>query len=161
MKKGNDIIKMAKSPALLRMYMLRHLPMGALAGLKILEMDRTHAIVSVPYKYLNKNPFRSIYFAVLSMAAELSSGIIALALLADAPVPVSMLVLNMQANFTKKARGKIRFECRDGAQITTAIEESIKSGEGKTVEVSSTGYDSAGDVVAVFQFTWTFKPKTG
>jgi len=159
MPKGDKIRKMATSSLKMRMYMLKSLPMGALAGLKVAEIDKAHAVVTVPYKPLNKNPFRSMYFAVLSMAAELSSGILAMALVADAPVPVSMLVFNMQASFTKKARTLIRFECADGEKIEAAINESIESGEGKTVDVSTTGYDTSGDVVATFQFTWTFKPK--
>jgi acyl-coenzyme A thioesterase PaaI-like protein len=159
MPKGDKIRKMASNSWAMKMYMLKHLPMGALAGLKVVEIDKRHAVVTVPYKPLNKNPFRSIYFAVLSMAAELSSGILAMALVADSSVPVSMLVLNMQASFTKKARTLIRFECHDGDKIADAVNESIKTGEGKTVEVSTTGYDTSGDVVATFQFTWTFKPK--
>ena len=150
---------MALSPFKMRLYMLKHLPMGALAGLKVVEIDKRHAVVTVPYKPLNKNPFRSMYFAVLSMAAELSSGILAMALVADSSVPVSMLVFNMQASFTKKARTLTRFECNDGERIAEAINQSIETGEGKTVEVSTTGYDTSGDVVATFQFTWTFKPK--
>ena len=101
-----------------------------------------------------------MYFAVQSMAAELSSGILALALVMDAPKPVSMLVLKMQASFTKKARTKVRFECLDGKKIEEAISDSLKTGEGKTVEVQSVGYDAEGDEVARFTFTWTFKPKT-
>jgi acyl-coenzyme A thioesterase PaaI-like protein len=160
MPKGDKIRKMALNPVLMKVYMLKHLPMGALAGLKVVEMDREHAVVTVPFKGLNKNPFRSIYFAVLSMAAELSSGILAMALVMDAPKPVSMLVLNMKASFTKKARTKIRFVCNNGKEIEQAIKESLETGEGKTVDARAVGYDTEGDEVARFTFTWTFKPKT-
>jgi len=157
---GDKIRKMATNPLKMKLYMMKKLPMGALAGLKVTEMDSEHAVVTVPYKRLNKNPFRSMYFAVQSMAAELSSGILALALVMDAPKPVSMLVLKMQAAFTKKARTKIRFECLDGTKIAQTIAESLKTGEGKTVEVQSVGYDTNNDEVARFTFVWTFKPKT-
>jgi len=133
--------------------------MALLAGLRVTELDTKHAVVTVPYKPLNKNPFKSMYFAVMSMAAELSSGIQAIAHVKDAPKPISMLVLNMQASFTKKARTRVKFVCNDGDKIAKAITESLKTGEGKTVEVDSTGYDTSGDVVATFQFTWTFKAK--
>ena len=159
MPKGDKIRKMAVNPWMMKVYMLKHLPMGALAGLRVVEIDDKHAVVTVPYKNLNKNPFRSMYFAVQSMAAELSSGILALALVTDAPKPVSMLVLNMKASFTKKARTKISFKCNDGKKIEDAIKESLLTGEGKTVDVSSVGYDEQGDEVAKFTFTWTFKPK--
>jgi hypothetical protein len=93
------------------------------------------------------------------MAAELSSGILALALVSDAPQPVSMLVLEMKGSFSKKARTKVHFICEDGKKIERAIHESLKTGDGKTVEVSTVGFDEEGDEVARFVFTWTFKPK--
>lgn len=158
MKIGN-MRKKATNPFLMKLYMFKNLPMALLAGLRIKEFDEKHAVVTVPYKPLNKNPFKSIYFAVLSMAAELSSGIQAIAHVNDAPRPISMLVLNMQASFTKKARTRIKFVCNDGEKIYNAISESLKTGEGKTVDVDSTGYDTSGDVVATFKFTWTFKAK--
>ncbi len=150
---------MASSPGKMKMYMLTHLPMAFLAGLRVTEIDNTRAAVSVPFKFLNKNPFRSMYFAVLSMAAELSSGILALALVYEAEKPVSMLVLNMKAGFLKKARTKIVFTCNDGENIYAAIAKSIETGEGQTVEVRSSGIDANGETVAEFNFTWTFKPK--
>lgn len=143
----------------MKLYMLRHLPLGFFTGLKILELDKNKAVVSVPFKYLNKNPFRSVYFAVLSMAAELSSGILALSVLHEINAPVSMLVLNMKADFLKKAKTKITFSCNDGEKITKTVEKCIKSGEGEIIEVHTSGYDTNGEKVADFQFTWTFKTK--
>ncbi len=133
--------------------------MAFLAGLKVIEIDSSKATVTVPYKCLNKNPFRSIYFAVLSMAAELATGILAMAAIKDYSVPVSMLVLEMKAGFQKKARTKITFKCEEGKKFGAAVAKSIETGEGQTVEVTSTGYDLEGDIVAEFKFTWTFKPK--
>ena len=159
MVKENKIRKLAKSNFHMKLFMLKHLPMAFLAGLKIIEIDQTTASVTVPYKYLNKNPFRSVYFAVLSMAAELSTGILAMAALNDYSIPISMLVLEMKANFQKKARTKITFKCLEGDQLSATIAKSIETGEGQTVELTSIGYDTEGDKVAEFKFTWTFKPK--
>ncbi|RLD53271.1 MAG: thioesterase [Bacteroidetes bacterium] len=139
--------------------MLKHLPLGLLTGLKVLELDNKKAVVSVPFKYLNKNPFRSVYFAVLSMAAELSSGILALSVLHEINAPVSMLVLKMKADFLKKAKTKITFSCKDGDKITQAIDKCLESGEGEIIEVQTSGYDINGEKVADFWFTWTFKKK--
>jgi len=159
MQKENRIRKLAKSNFHMKLFMLKNLPMAFLAGLQVTEIDQKQASVSVPYKGLNKNPFRSIYFAVLSMAAELATGILAMAAINDFSVPVSMLVFEMKASFQKKARTKITFRCNEGEKIMAAITRSIETGEGQTAEVTSTGYDTEGDVVAEFKFTWTFKPK--
>ena len=130
MPEKNKIRKLAVRPFQMKLFMLTNLPMGLLAGLKITGLDKSRASVSVPFKYLNKNPFRSMYFAVMSMAAELSSGILALAALHDRDIPVSMLVLNMEASFIKKARTKVVFTCPDGDKIENAILKCIQTGEG-------------------------------
>ena len=143
----------------MKLYLLMNLPMGFIAGLKIIEITSQKAQISVPYKFVNKNPFKSMYFAVQSMAAELTSGILALAEVYQASKPVSMLVLNMKATFMKKARSKIIFTCNDGEKIKDAIEKSIATNEGQTADVVSVGIDKEGDQVAEFVFTWTFKPK--
>jgi acyl-coenzyme A thioesterase PaaI-like protein len=159
MRKENKVRKLAGSPLHMKLFMLKNLPMALLAGLKVTEIDQTKASVRVPYKNLNKNPFKSIYFAVLSMAAELATGILAMASIRDFSVPVSMLVLEMKASFQKKARTKITFKCGEGEKMKEAIARSIETREGQTAEVTSKGYDTDGDVVAEFKFTWTFKPK--
>ena len=63
---------------LFKLFSIFKLPLAFLTGLKIEKLKGEKCITSVRLKYLNKNPFRSTYFAVLSMAAELSTGAIAL-----------------------------------------------------------------------------------
>lgn len=146
------------SPTKLRLFLLRKLPMAWLAGLRLAELTPERATVTVRYKYLTQNPFRSIYFACLAMAAELASGIQAM-MHVQAGGPVSMLVVKMEAEFTKKAVGLIAFTCPDGPRIAQAIAESRATGEGRTAECTSTGLDEAGAVVAVFRITWSFRAK--
>ncbi|PLX12807.1 MAG: thioesterase [Marinilabiliales bacterium] len=157
---AKNIKALALSPLKMKIYMLLNLPMGLIAGLRVSKIDDNGSEVTVPFKYINKNPFKSMYFAVMSMAAELSSGILALSEVSQASMPVSMLVLNMEASFTKKARTKISFKCDDASGIRQTINKSIESGEGQTIDVHSKGYDKEGDIVAEFKFTWTFKPKS-
>ncbi len=146
------------SPAKLRLFMLRKLPMAWLAGLRLTALTSDAATVTIRYKYLTQNPFRSIYFACLAMAAELASGIQAM-MHVQGGGPVSMLVVGLTAEFRKKAVGRIAFTCPDGAAIVQAVADSRATGEGRTVVCTSTGVDEAGDVVAVFRVTWSFRAK--
>ena len=146
------------SPARLRLFMLRKLPLAWLAGLRLVALTPEAATVTIRYKYLTQNPFRSIYFAALAMAAELASGIQAM-MHTQGGGPVSMLVVGLEVEFTKKAVGLVAFTCPDGAAIATALAESRATGEGRTVVCTSTGLDQAGDVVAVFRVTWSFRAK--
>ncbi|MBR7949403.1 DUF4442 domain-containing protein [Microvirga sp. STR05] len=146
------------SPLKLRLFMLRSLPMAYLAGLRLREITPARAVITVPFKYLTQNPFRSIYFACLSMAAEMASGILAMMNI-QGQGRVSMLVVGLEAEFTKKAVGLIAFTCEDGRHIAQAIADSRASGEGRTVICTSTGVDEAGDTVAIFRITWSFRAK--
>ncbi len=154
-----DFRKLAKNRLFLNLFFIRNMPMGLLNGLRIIEVNEKHASVSVPYNYLTKNPFRSLYFAVQSMAAELSSAVMAIAEIRSAPRPVSMLVLDLKATFIKKARSKIVFTCSNGAEIVDAIKKTLETDEGQTVTILSKGVDKDGDVVSEFHITWTFKAK--
>ncbi|WP_230687378.1 PaaI family thioesterase [Hymenobacter ruricola] len=146
------------NPLKLRLFMMRKLPMAWLAGLRLTQLTPESATVTIRYKYLTQNPFRSIYFACLAMAGELASGIQAM-MHVQAGGPVSMLVVSLHGDFTKKAVGLITFTCPDGPRIAEAIAESRATGEGRVVECVSTGVDEAGDVVAVFRLTWSFRAK--
>ncbi|WBO83449.1 DUF4442 domain-containing protein [Hymenobacter yonginensis] len=146
------------SPLKLRLFMLRSLPMAYLAGLRLREITPERAVITVPFKYLTQNPFRSIYFACLSMAAEMASGMLAMMHI-QGQGRVSMLVVGLEAEFTKKAVGLIAFTSQDGPRIAQAITDSRASGEGRTVVCTSTGIDEAGDVVATFRITWSFRAK--
>jgi len=160
MRKKKDFRKVANNNFLLKLFFLKKMPMGILSGMKVVELDEKHCSVSVPFNYLTKNPFKSTYFAVQSMAAELSSGVMAISEVNLAPKPVSMLVLNMQANFTKKAKTRVVFTCNNGEEITDAVHKAISTGEGQTVNILSKGIDTEGDIVSEFKFTWTFKAKS-
>ncbi len=159
MAQKTDFKKIVLNRWKLNLFFIKNMPLGFISGMRVEKFDDKTAAVSIPYNYITKNPFKSVYFAAQSMAAELSSGVIAINEVMKAPVPVSMLVFNMDARFTKKARSKTVFTCNDVEAIKNAVKKAIETGEGQTVTVTSTGTDSEGDVVSVFRFTWTFKTK--
>jgi phage terminase large subunit-like protein len=139
--------------------MLTSLPAALFAGVRVEKLDEASSTISIRYSWFSKNPFKSIYFACLGMAAEMSSGILALVHTIDKQPAVSMLVFNMQASFHKKAVGKINFVCNDGDLIRQSVEKAIATGEGVTSETVSKGYDADGNCVAEFRIVWTFKQK--
>ena len=153
-------IKLMKHPVKFRMFLFTKLPAAFFAGVRVREVDANRCMVSVPYKWLSQNPFRSTYFACLSMAAEMSTGVLAMAHLYNINPPVSMLVVKVESEYFKKATGRTFFVCEDGELFQKTIEESIASGEAKTVKAKSTGKNKEGEVMAVFYITWSFKAKS-
>jgi hypothetical protein len=122
--------------------------------------DATTCTVKIKYSWFSQNPFKSIYFAVEAMAAEMCSGMLAFGQVYKRNPKISMLVVKMEVNFIKKATGTILFTCEDGALIQSAINESIETGEGRTIVCMSKGKNSANETVAEFLITWSFKAKT-
>ena len=147
------------NPFFFKLFLFLKLPMAFLAGLKLKELSDTHAVVKMKYKYLNKNPFGSIYFACLSMAGELASGMLATSIAYKSNPKLSMLVVGVKINFTKKAVGTILFECNQGKEILATIQKSIITGEGQTIDVLTVARNVQGDVVAEFLIKWSFKVK--
>ncbi|MEO8712203.1 MAG: thioesterase [Parafilimonas sp.] len=143
-----------------RQFLLLKLPSAYFAGLKIEAFDETNAIISVKQKWFNKNPFGSIYFGVLTMAAEMSTGILCLGNIYNRRPGISMLVIEQKALFHKKAMGKILFTCEDGNKISAAIEEAVTTGNAVTVTCYSQGMDSSNNLVAEFWVTWSFKQRS-
>jgi hypothetical protein len=147
------------NPLLFKLFLMIKLPMAFLANLKVKSVKSEYCEITVPFKWLNQNPFRSTYFAVLAMAAEMSSGMIALMYTQDSKPSVSMLVTNLEAKFTKKATGLTTFKCDEGKAIREAIERSILTGEGQSVVCKAIGVNKNGEEEAVFEVTWSFKAR--
>ncbi len=138
-------------------FLIWKLPMGFLARLRVLLLDFEKSTVSVPYNYWNKNPFKSMYFAVQGMAAELSTGV--LVILHTDGKDISMLVTNLEANYYKKATTKIKFICLDGNKISESIKKAIDSGSPQICTMKSKGYDTSGVCVSEFFITWSLKKR--
>ena len=111
---SSTFIKLMKHPVKFRMFLFTKLPAAWFAGVRVREVDEKKCRVTVPYKWLSQNPFRSTYFACLSMAAEMSTGALAMAQLYKLNPPVSMLVVKVESEYFKKANGRTSFLCEDG-----------------------------------------------
>src|SRR6185312_2980806 len=159
MEEKNKILSLAKSSFKFRIYLFYKLPAAFFSGVKIKSITLEKCTTTVPYKWLTQNPFRSTYFASLAMAAEMSTGILALINTYNKKMRISMLVVKMEANYFKKATGITFFTCEDGLQIENVIRESCNSGEGKPIAVKSIGKHKNDELLAEFLFTWSFKAK--
>ncbi|MEO6948372.1 MAG: DUF4442 domain-containing protein [Ginsengibacter sp.] len=155
----NEFIKLSNNSFKFRMYLLFKLPAAFFSGVKIQNCTPKQCTTTVPYKWLTQNPFRSTYFASLAMAAEMSTGALALSHIYKKKPAVSMLVTRMEVNYFKKATGVTYFTCSEGNQISNAIEEAISTNRGTTVSIKSLGQNKNGETIAEFIFTWSFKTK--
>ena len=152
-------LKKVNNSFLYRLFLIAKLPVAWISGLKVNKVTPEKAQISIRYKYLNQNPFKSMYFACQAMAAEMSTGLLALGYIDSHSQEISMLVLDLSCKFTKKAVGKIHFVCEDGILVKEAIQKTVESNEGVLCEMTSKGYDEHGDCVSSFKILWSFKTK--
>ncbi|MBM3413029.1 MAG: DUF4442 domain-containing protein [Bacteroidetes bacterium] len=151
--------KYIRNPFLFRFFLLTRLPAAFLAGIRLETVSPESAVVKLRYQFLTKNPFGSIYFACIAMAAEMSTGLLAMAHLYQRKPAISMLVIRVESQFFKKATGVIRFTCNQGKELQTAIQKAYDTGESVELAVVSSGHDQQGAEVARFLITWSFKRK--
>lgn len=153
------LVKRITNGFLFSFYLLFNLPIGWIAGLRIREINEKRCITSVPFKWLNKNPFKSTYFAVQSMAAELSTATACLLAVQGRKPSVAFIIVDLKANFTKKATGRVYFTCEETAKAFAAVEQCIASEEATLATFKTIGKMKDETVVAEFEFTWSFKQR--
>ena len=150
---------MAFTASKLNTFLFFKLPSAFLCGVRVKEINRDQCIVSVKHRWMNQNPFKSMYFAVQAMAAELSTGALVMYQIKESGKNISMLVANNKGNFTKKATGRISFTCLDGHLIKEAIEKTIATKEGQTFWMKSIGVNEKGEQVSEMDFEWSVRIK--
>ena len=151
---------MELTPSKINTFLLFKLPSAFICGVRVKQLEGTKCVVTVKYRWINQNPFNSMYFAVQAMAAELSTGALVMYQIKKSNKKISMLVANNKSNFTKKAIGRISFTCLDGHKIEEAIHNTIATGEGQTFWMKSIGVDETGNQVSEMDFEWSIKIKS-
>lgn len=145
------------NPNKINTFLLFKLPSAFFTGVRVKSISEDTCITTVKHRWINQNPFNSLFWAVQGMAAELSTGAMVMSKIKRSNKNISMLVAKNNATFSKKARGRINFICTDGALINNALEKAIATGEGQTVWMKSIGTDRQGNMVSEFEFEWTLK----
>ncbi len=154
-----DFIGKMMNPWMFRYFLLRKVPLGLIAGMRLKYLDMHRCEATIPYRWITTNPFKSAYFAALAMAAELSNGSLALLAVYKRKPTVAVIIVGMEAEFIKKATTLTTFTCEDGDKLLAAVERAQNTGEAVTQKVQTIGRAEDGSEVAKFTFTWSFKKR--
>ena len=141
-----------------RAFTFGKLPSLALWRVRVRGLGAESCTVTMPYGYRTQNPFRSVYFAAQSGAAELSTGALALLHLEGQP-RASMLVTQFDSKYHKKAAGTLRFVCEDGGAIREAVAGTMADGEPRTTVAYASATLPDGTLASEFWVTWSFRRK--
>ena len=149
---------MKYTPNKINRWMLFKLPAAWLSGVRLTLIDEKKCEVKVRFKWINQNPYRSMFWAVQAMAAELTTGMLLTKSIKDSNSDISMLLVSNKSSFYKKAVGKITFVCDEGEIAKQLINSTIKNITSKAW-FKAKGYDEAGDQVSEFDFEWSCKKR--
>lgn len=139
--------------------MLFKLPLAYISGLRVVALNNNKCEVRIKHRWINQNPFKSMFWAAQGMAAEMTTGVLVMQEIDNSKRKVSMLVTHQEANFFKKATGKITFSCIGGELIKNAIQKSKETKEGQVIILQTEGKNEEGVVVSNFKFHWSLKVK--
>lgn len=151
-----NTLTLLRSPVRFRIYLLLKLPLAWIMGLSIKAINESYCTVSLPFKRVNYNPFKSMYFAAQIAAAELSTGLLLLTAIGNNR-NISFLVKHVESSFSNKATTTINFTCNDGFTIQKAVKQAVNSNEVVSVIAESIGVDKSGQEVSRSKITWSIK----
>ena len=139
-------------------WLIYKLPAAWLTGVRVSMINGSKCEVKVRFKWINQNPYRSMFWAVQGMAAELTTGMLLTNSIKDSNANISMLLVSNKSSFHKKAVGKITFTCSEGKVAKQLINSTIQNITSKAW-LKARGYDEEGDLVSEFEFEWSCKKR--
>lgn len=148
------------TPKKLNAFLIFKLPAAYITGVRAKYIDDVKCIVTVKHRWINQNPFKSLFWAVQGMAAELTTGALIINKVKASGKNIAMLLVKNDASYSKKATGRITFECSEGHLVNEIIKSAIETGLGKQVTLNVVGKNSENIEVSRFSFTWSVKVRS-
>jgi len=138
----------------LRFWMASHLPMGMLTGMRIHSIDENGCVVVLKERWWIRNPFGSVFWAVMGMAAELSTGAL---VYVYAVKGVKFILVGVEGTFFKKVKGKSYYFCQAGPEILRLTEQMQDAGDSGEVIMPVQVKDAGDQLLAEFSFRWQLR----
>ena len=146
-------------PFALNSFVFFKIPSAYLSGVRVKAVSKERVVVTVRHRWINQNPFKSMYWATQGMASELATGILLMQEIAASGEKISLLVTEQKGTFKKKAKGTITFSADKTPALCKGLQKTIATGEGQQVILHAEGIDESGAVVSVFEYQWSIKRK--
>jgi acyl-coenzyme A thioesterase PaaI-like protein len=128
-------------------YVGRMAPYSGSMGARVKALEPGHAVIELSDRRRVRNHLASIHAIALANLGELTTG---LAMTSALPATVRGIPTRLEIDFVKKARGRLRAECRCATVAVTGEE---------TRTVEATIQDPAGDDVARVRVEWRVGPR--
>jgi hypothetical protein len=133
------------------------LPAAWICGVRVDSLNEDKCVVRVKHRWINQNPFKSLFWAVQGMAAEMVGGLLLMNKINKSGQSIAMLLVGSSSVFTKKATGKILFTYDQGEDLDKLIIDAVTTKLPQTITIKTKGVNEKGDVVSEFSFDWSIK----
>jgi len=133
------------------------LPAAWICGVRVDSLIEDKCVVRVKHRWINQNPFKSLFWAVQGMAAEMAGGLLLMNKINKSGQSIAMLLVGSSSVFTKKATGKILFTYDQGEDLDKLIIDAVTTKLPQTITIKTKGVNEKGDVVSEFSFDWSIK----
>lgn len=151
-----------RNTAFLRLFGLAKVPMIFFCSPRVAELSNQRCEIVIPLTLRTKNHLRSMYFGALCVGADCAGGMIAMKIIEEDKLPVSLVFKDFKAEFLKRPEGDVHFSCENGPEIEVAVRRAIETGERQNVSVpviATVPSESASEPVAKFMLTLSLKKK--
>ena len=64
------------TPQKVNSFMFFKLPLAYLGGVRVASIEETEAIVMIKHRWINQNPYKSMFWAAQGIAAEMTTGVL-------------------------------------------------------------------------------------
>lgn len=147
----------------LQMYLfgLLKIPLIFFCRPKIIKITDTSLEVRIKLIRRTKNHLNSMYFGVLAIGADLTSGFLAMDLIRRSKYKINLIFKDFHADFLKRAEGDVHFVCKDGLKIQELVKNTEETGERQNLPVNVIAFvpSISDEPVAKFILTLSLKKK--
>jgi hypothetical protein len=143
----------------LRLFGFARIPMMLYVRPSVKEISNQRVAVRIPLIRRTRNHLGSMYFGALGIGADCAVGALAMHLIKQQSVNLSLIFRTFSAEFHQRAEGDVDFCCNQGNEIAQLVEQAAASDQRveMAVDVIATVPDRGDDPVATFSLTLSMK----
>jgi Domain of unknown function (DUF4442) len=125
---------------------------------KLMTVDQNSISIRIPFRRRTRNHVGSMYLGVMTVGADLASGLLAFYLAEQQGLKIAPVFSGMKAEYLKRAEGDVDFVCKQGQTILNMIEEAKQTKERVTENIVVQAF-CLGEEVARFEMGLSIKSK--